>query len=267
MLTVVITTIISQRLLKGESIYTLKLSRRGVRLNRGRDVDVMEGVLVSEVMSHEYNIISTEDSLTSFSNVLDQSHSHGALILDKNGRFWGIITFSDLERAISNQLNLDEVKVTAIGSHGSDLLVAYPDETIGQALYRMSPRDLGRLPVVSRKDPHQLLGLIRREEIIRAYYLALTRRAEITHRAKQLKIDDEEELEIIHLTIVDGAKISGKSIKEFAGEMPPNSLLVSIKRDGRTLIPHGDTKISSGDSVSIILKNEDIEKIYKLFHS
>ena len=42
MLSVVIATLVAQKLLGGESIYTLKLSRRGVRLQAGRDVDIMQ---------------------------------------------------------------------------------------------------------------------------------------------------------------------------------------------------------------------------------
>jgi len=35
--------------LEKESIYTMKLSRRGIHLRHGRDVDIMQGVQVSEV--------------------------------------------------------------------------------------------------------------------------------------------------------------------------------------------------------------------------
>ena len=60
MLTVVIATLVSQKLLKGESIYSLKLTRRGVHLQRGRDVDVLQGVLVNEVMTRDLNTITKD---------------------------------------------------------------------------------------------------------------------------------------------------------------------------------------------------------------
>jgi CIC family chloride channel protein len=266
MLTVVITTIVSQRMLKGESIYTLKLTRRGIRLQRGRDKDILESVLVGEVMSREFAVVSTDDSLASFSALINQTHSHGAVILDVDGKFWGVITISDLEKAISKKLKLDKTKVRQVATQRPYVLIAYPDESIGQALYRMGPRGLGRLPVVSRDDPRRLLGLIRRQNIIRAYHLALTRRAEISHRSQQLKLDEKEELEVVHLFVSEASKLIGKSVKELADKMPADSLLVSIKKDGRTIIPHGDTIISAGDYVSIILKEEHIEKVNSLFH-
>ncbi len=50
MLATVIGTFLAEKLNK-ESIYTLKLVKRGIRLAQGRDIDVMQGVLVGEAMS------------------------------------------------------------------------------------------------------------------------------------------------------------------------------------------------------------------------
>jgi CIC family chloride channel protein len=46
---VIVSIIVAERLFK-DSIYTLKLTQRGIRLQRGRDLDVMEAVRVEEVM-------------------------------------------------------------------------------------------------------------------------------------------------------------------------------------------------------------------------
>ena len=51
--------------------------------------------------------------------------------------------------------------------------LAAADNTV---LRRMGPRDISRLPVVSRDDPRRLLGVIRRNDLVRAYNLALVRR-------------------------------------------------------------------------------------------
>lgn len=264
MLTVVITTIISQQLLKGESIYTLKLSRRGVHLRRGRDVDILEGVLVKEVMSHDFNVISMNDNLSNLSELLNQTSSHGVVVLNEAGKLYGIVTVSDLRNAISSQRNLDTTLVKDVATEKADLLVTYPNETIGQALYRMGSRGLGRLPVLSREDPDQILGLIRRKNIIRAYHLALTRRSEITHKIKQLKHDMEDHLEVIHLLVNEESAIAGKKVSEIASLLPEDSLLVSIKKDGRGVIPHGSTLISPNDYLTIIVDRDDIENLKEI---
>jgi len=264
MLTVVITTIISQQILKGESIYTLKLSRRGVHLSRGRDVDILEGVLVKEVMSHDFNVISMNDNLSNLSILLNQTSSHGVVVLDDDGKLFGIVTVSDLRNAISSNSNLDETKVKDVATKRADLLITYPNETIGQALYRMGSRGLGRLPVISRDDPGQILGLIRRQNIIRAYHLALTRRSEITHKIKQLEMETEDDYEVIHLLVNEESAISGKKVSEIACLLPEDSLLVSIKQDGRGVIPHGSTLISPNDFLTIIVNRDDVEDLKEI---
>ena len=264
MLTVVLTTIISQYLLKGESIYTLKLSRRGVHLSRGRDIDILEGVIVKEVMSQDFSIISADENLSNLSLLLKQTFSHGVVVLDETGKLFGIVTVNDLRNAISVDKELDEISVRDVATKREDLLVTYPDETIGQALYRMGSRGLGRLPVVSRDDPDHILGLIRRQNIIRAYHLALTRRSEISHRVKQLEIDQGDQFDVVHLLINPESKIAGKMVKEIVQELPDDSLLISIKQGGRAIIPHGDTILSPNDYVTIIVNKENIEELYSL---
>ncbi len=264
MLTVVVTTILAQKLLKGESIYTLKLTRRGVHLQRGRDVDILQGVLVNEVMSNEFNIVSKDDSLADFSALLNRTHRHAAVILDDAGKLSGIVTLSDLENAIADQMDLEATTVQEVAVRRPRMMVAYPDESIGTALNRMSPRGLGRLPVVSREDPSRLLGLIRREDIIRSYHLALTRRAEISQRAKQMKLEKEDDLEIVNLLVDGDAAIVGQAVQEFAANLPKDSLLISIKKGDRTIIPHGNTLLDAGDYISIILRKEEVESVYRL---
>jgi len=264
MLTVVITTIISQQLLKGESIYTLKLSRRGVHLRRGRDVDILEGVLVKEVMSHDFNVISMNDNLSNLSALLNQTSSHGVVVLDEEGKLYGIVTVSDLRNAISSQKDLDETRVKDVATEKADLLVTYSNETIGQALYRMGSRGLGRLPVLSQEDPDQILGLIRRQNIIRAYHLALTRRSEISHKVKQLELEMEDNLEVIHLLVNDRSAIAGKKVSEIASLLPEDSLLVSVKQDGRGVIPHGSTLVSPNDYLTIIVNGSEVQNLKEI---
>ncbi len=264
MLTVVITTIVSQQLLKGESIYTLKLSRRGVHLSRGRDVDILEGVLVKEVMSHDFNVISMNDTLRNLSILLNQTSSHGVVVLDEAGKLFGVVTVSDFRNVISSNFDLDETRVKDVATKRTDLLITYPDETIGQALYRMGSRGLGRLPVISREDPGHVLGLVRRQNIIRAYHLALTRRSEITNKMKQLELDTEDHFEVIHLLVNEDSAIAGKKVSEIARLLPEDSLLISIKQDGRGVIPHGSTLISPNDYLTIIVNEDDVENLKEI---
>jgi len=184
MITVVISTFLARHWLAGESIYTLKLTRRGVRLSSGRDVDIMEGVRVEEVMTREVETVPADLALDNLSERFRVTQHHGFPVVDDRNRLVGIVSIQDLKRALDNGARPD-TRVRDIAT--TKLLVAYPDETMATALERLGTRGVGRLPVVSRQDPSSLLGAIRRHDIVRAYRIALARRQATPGRAARAR--------------------------------------------------------------------------------
>jgi CIC family chloride channel protein len=236
-----------------------------VRLQKGRDVDVMQAVMVGEVMtSGEVHTVSKDTTLVELSDMVSSSLHHGFPVLDEHGKFWGMVTASDLNRAVAREMPRS-TKVSKIGVSGERLLVAYPDETVEAALTRMSRRGLGRLPVVSREDPTHLLGLIRRVDIIKAYNLGLTRRAEIQHRTQRLQLRNLDGTEFVELTLSKGDHAVGKTLQNLAEVMPKECVLVSVRRNGRAFIPHGDTKFRPGDHITAFISSREVEKFFECF--
>ena len=116
------------------------------------------------------------------------------------------------------------------------------------------------MPVVSRKNPYQLLGLVRRQDIIRAYDLALTRREELQHRVRQMKELQDAEFVDIYLNGID--TVIGKSLQEIAPSLPQDCVLVSVERDGKVIIPHGKTIFQSGDHITAFTRKWDAEALF-----
>jgi CIC family chloride channel protein len=262
MLTVVIATFLARKLLKGESIYTLKLTRRGVSLQRGRDVDVMQGVYVQEVMVSEVDTVSFNLSLVDLSETFARTRHHGFPILDEDGRLWGMVTISDLEVAVAKK-SPRRTPVTKIGTPFNRLVVAYPEETIGDVLRKMGPQGIGRLPVVSRSDARRLLGLIGRDDIIRAYEVAITRRAELSHRIQRMAFREAESTEFVEYALMSSDDAVGKSISELSPMLPQDCIIVSIHRDDQVIIPHGNTRLQSGDRLTAFVHSEATSSLFE----
>jgi CIC family chloride channel protein len=266
MLTVVIATLVAQTLLKGESIYSLKLTRRGIRLQRGRDVDVLQGVLVNEVMTRELNTVTKDLNLKELTEVFNRTKRHGLAVLDREGKLWGIVTITDLERSINSGTSLSKTPVEKIATPSEKLWITYPDENIGEALNKMSRHGFGRLPVVSRDDPKHLVGLVQRRDVIEAYNLGLTKRAEIQHRTKRLQMRNIDGTEFVDLTLDDNSVAIGKKIAELAEKLPNDCIFVSIRRNGKVLIPHGENLLLNGDQITAFVQSKDVEKLYECLH-
>jgi CIC family chloride channel protein len=122
----------------------------------------------------------------------------------------------------------------------------------------MGIRGLGRLPVVSREDPSELLGVIRRRNVIQAYQIALTRRAELQHRADRMKLRNLNDTEFIEILLTGENAIIGKTLSDIAPHLPDECILVSIRRDDTVIIPHGDTAFQEGDLVTAFVRSSDI---------
>jgi CIC family chloride channel protein len=261
MLTVVIATLLGQWFMGGESIYTLKLIRRGIRLQHGRDVDIMQSVTVDEVMRTDTDTVEMDLTMAELMEVFNRSRHHGLPVLGRQGRLWGIVTTTDLDRAVVHDMPR-HTTVAEIGTPREKLLVTFPDETIGEALARMGPRGLGRLPVVSRDDPDHLLGLIRRSDIIRAYDLALSRRAKLQHNARRVQLRNLDGTEFVDITLKPEDKGVSKSVQDLAATLPDECILISIRRNGRVLIPHGDSTFQSGDHITAFIRSQDSEALH-----
>lgn len=89
---------------------------------------------------------------------------HGFPVVDGQGRLTGFITLNDLRREMgkgNGDKRLDEVAVKKI-------IHAHPDQTLENALLKLGQREISQLPVVSRLDDTQLLGIITLRDIARA---------------------------------------------------------------------------------------------------
>ena len=170
MLAVVIGTLIAYRLSR-DSIYTLKLRRRGISLHPQEEIDLLEKVNVEEVMTHNFPTVAPEMTLAQIADRFAKSKHHGFPVVDKQGNLKGIVTLADVEAKLSSK-NL-ELTVADIAT--TQLITAYPDETLHDVVHRLGSNEVGRIPVVDRKAPSHLIGVLRRYDIVKAYAKAISK--------------------------------------------------------------------------------------------
>lgn len=268
MLTTVVATLVSQRLLGGESIYTLKLSRRGVRLEHGRDVDVLGALTVEQVMDLDVSAVPEDLTIGELNQRFLQRHKTGLLVCDPGGGLSGIVAVSDLERALEAGRAL-ETPVKEIATLGEQLQVAFPDETMGAALARIGSCGIGRLPVVDRQNPRLLLGVIRRADILRAYQLALSERAGESDDGATAAVRSgvRSSGEFVSMLLDAGHKAAHESVQALASRIPADALIVAVERAGDLLIPHGSTRLQAGDNITVFVRRRDAAPLLRALQS
>jgi chloride channel protein, CIC family len=157
-------------LLLRRSILTEKVARRGYHITREYSVDPLSVLRVGEVMDTEPPFVPASMKVNELSDRIAQrdprlSRRQAVAVVDDEGKLAGIITRGDVLRAIEQGA---DGNTTVLDAGTRRLIVAYPDELLGEAVTKMLRNDIGRLPVVTREDPRRLVGYLGRASVMAA---------------------------------------------------------------------------------------------------
>jgi CIC family chloride channel protein len=200
------------------------------------------------VMSRDIGMVPEDLPLEQVAMLVRETHHHGFPVGNAEGDLIGIVTLSDVENALLQGRR----EVTAGDICTRSLLVCHPDETLGEALRQLGARDVGRLPVVDRKHPRRLVGMLRRADVVVAYSrFAQERQEERAARALAPAVSGPRDplggLRFVELRLPADSAAVGRPVRDL--ELPGDCILVSIRRGDHTLIPRGDTVLEAGDRI------------------
>ncbi len=172
MIAVVISTVIA-RALNRETIYTRKLVRRGVDLRQLNKASPLREVTVEEAMTWDFPTVLETMPIRELVTKLRRTGHHGFPVVNEKNEFVGVVTITDVEAAMTKGSPSD-LTVKDIASRS--VVVAYPDEYIHDVFIKLGSRDVGRIPVVDRRNPKRLLGVLRRHDVLTAYSKTIMRK-------------------------------------------------------------------------------------------
>jgi CIC family chloride channel protein len=241
-----------------ESIYTMKLAKRGVRFSEGRDMDIMQGVKVSEVMKNKPVTIHKDAPISEVMALFQETNILGFPVLADDNKLWGIITLQDVHRAQS-QDNFRSKGLKVADLAVEDPITVFPDEPIWLAIQKMSPRDLARLPVITRDGSGRICGIISRSDILRAYDVGIVRKQRGQIVEHQVELRKQKENGYVEFVLKEEDTCNNAAVKDLS--LPDTINMVSIKRGGQILIPRGHTQLHVGDVITVYGRLKDIDSI------
>lgn len=241
MLAATLGTFLGERFMK-DSVYTLALKRKGIRLTRTGEVDILDTVSVGSVMAPVPFVAAPDQSIMETERMLTSHRSHGVPVVDR-GELVGIVTVTDISRHADHPEGVTVGQVMTPRPATVD-----PDTPVSRALERMAALGVGRLPVVSPDDPRRLVGIFRREEAVHAYHEALTSTTD--HHLHRLRLAQRTHPDAgyFDFRVPLGSIADGRKVREVA--WPEGSTLVSVRRRREVLVPDGDTTLEAGDVVT-----------------
>ena len=174
MLACIVATIASGHFLR-DSIYTLKLARRGVDIKEGKEVNVLKSMFVKDVMNTHVETMPEALPLEQMTEKISKSKFNSFPVLNADNELTGILSFNDYNEAIFDEHLKGLVVARDLAT--TELVTISMDENLWTALERISSKDFAVLPVVSAQRPNKLEGVISRRDIIGAYNKAVLKKS------------------------------------------------------------------------------------------
>ena len=149
-------------LLVKESIYTLKLSRRGIIIDQEMDVNLMRTIKVRDIMKRDVDTVSEDMSVSELLSKMMETGHMGFPVVDRDNRLVGIVTHNDVEKVTGSEARVRDIMTT-------NLIVADPEETLEEVLLKVGGRDVSHFPVVDPQNRDRLIGFFTKGDILRTY--------------------------------------------------------------------------------------------------
>jgi CIC family chloride channel protein len=226
-----------------ESVYTMPLAKRGIKMRPAGEVDLLDTISVGEVAVMPPVVAEPAMTLTEVSRLMDAHRYHGLPVIDPQHGLVGIITITDVARAggPSNE------RIVADAMTPSPVTVG-PMTPVSQALVRLAVLGVGRLPVVSEDSSGRLVGFFRREDAVRAYHQALGSETDHALERDRLRQRVDPQASYYDFRVPPGSIADGKAVRDM--RWPEGSTLVAVRRGTEVLVPGGSTVLVANDVVT-----------------
>ncbi len=145
--------------LSSESIYTERLSRRGIRVGGELTVDPLRTTAVADVMNRMVDTVEPSTPLGEVADRITRGERGAFPLVDADGRCVGMVSRRDL-------LAQTHPRHAAVGDiASSDVVSIDPNDSLVDALQIMADENINHLPVV---EDGLLVGICTQADIVRA---------------------------------------------------------------------------------------------------
>jgi CIC family chloride channel protein len=168
MFAVVVATTLSNALTP-DTIYTLKLRRRGIDIDKPQGT-LMAQIKVGEAMGKLPRPLAPEQPLRDVLRRFTAERTDALPVIDHHGTLLGVITAADIEQAIARPT--DELNAQALAHQAPELRV---DESLEDAVRALAATDDEGLPILDT-DGEGVVGWLTHRRLLRAYHAHLDKR-------------------------------------------------------------------------------------------
>lgn len=153
-----------------DSIYTVALRERGIRVGGHRDSSLLRRLTIEQIGMEPACIVKGQMPV---SELIQQmaGELHDAVVVDEAGRYVGMVLRRDLASALLNPESLPLLLASEITRAGVPLLSV--DDDLARALDVFAQNDTSTLAVSFAQRPENVVGVITHDHLLRKYQQSL----------------------------------------------------------------------------------------------
>ncbi len=259
MFSVVLSYLIAGRLFQ-DSIYSLKLRRRGALAGVSSETSVLDFVLVADAMSEEFETVGPELPLRELAEKAHTSRTRSWPVVDSDEKVLGIVTETDLAKG-ALEAEPDTVRVEDVMTKAVITCVSH--DTLRRAFRRFAELDVQLIPVVDEEEPDKLIGVLRRHEMSWAYKELSEEHQRLLSKTSSTGVRVSERAVQREFQVPsEGSSIADKRLRDL--RLPENVLVVFVRRGQRAFVPRGDTKLEPGDVLTLMTTGKGKHELEEL---
>ena len=204
--------------LKRESVYTMKLVRRGLNIFQGRDINLLKGIKVKDVLNTDVETVSSDASFTEMIRCLMHSPHQEFFVVNDKHELLGNISIQELKQYLKEEDLLTGIVIAADLAHPPPATL-YLEDNLDLVMHQFGRYNIDELPVLESAANRKLVGSIQRKHVIDVYNreifksdLAGGMHSVVTAVSKERTVELAEGYFMVELEPPDG--FIGKSLRQ-----------------------------------------------------
>lgn len=237
---VVVVSVAATQILMRETIYSEGLRRIGIEVTSSGAMDRLSSLKVASMMEPARCVLSPAMTLDEARTSFTRAGVDFAPVVDPHdGTLLGVLTARDLVISIMQPDREHPPVVSEAMAHPP--VVIGENASMREAAEVMEEMEVRALAVVTASG--DLAGVVGRGAVLASYERAAS--------PEILAADDLlHAASIVRTRVAPGSQMDGATLASLA--FPPGSLVVSVRRRGRTFVPAGGLRLEAGDRLAII---------------
>ena len=160
----IIGTLLSQRLF-ADSIYTEKLTRRGVNVSGGQEINLLRKVPARDVLVTDFPVLRPDEKLDDIIEKMVDGSATNYYVMGPDKKLEGVVSLADLRPVLQEANSLRDIVVARDVANGNVPQIA-PGDTLDSVINRLDLGYRDEMPVV---EDGKLLGIVRLEDVLARY--------------------------------------------------------------------------------------------------